>query len=259
MASVKSNGSTTKCDGCKKDVYAHEKIVLNCEIFHPGCVKCTVCKRNLTISNFAKGGDKWYCKTHYKAAFVSAGGKYPAKGKEPTWKDTIFKKPEAAPPPMRKTSAEIATNLAEKMGLLKKKPDPTWSSALVATVQHAIDNYSPEVLTRLKLMLLEQLERLRQELGKADVKLRKSLQALRKSIAEATTYESLAAVRVKVEALIIQVKDKITGKKKPKNRFFGLFSRARVDPGTQKNKKAVPKPKVSRKRASKTGNGLFGY
>jgi len=114
------------CFGCKKELYSHERMCLNEQVFHQGCAKCSVCSKKLTLQDFAVGGDVWYCKHHYKEAFARSGGKYPGQGtikKKPTWKETLEKMAEEA----EKTAAKIPATAtqASKPVAAASKPTPT--------------------------------------------------------------------------------------------------------------------------------------
>ena len=107
------------CFGCGKEVYSHEKMVLNNETFHrTGCAKCNVCSKSLNATNFAVGGKTWFCKVHYKEAFERSGGKYPGEEFSPkeSWKTTLLKLSEL------KVDTSVKTNRLSKQPILNQPP-----------------------------------------------------------------------------------------------------------------------------------------
>ena len=59
------------CVVCGTAVYQMEKCSLDHWVLHRRCVKCTICKRLLTVGNFVMAECKVYCKPHAKAVTVS--------------------------------------------------------------------------------------------------------------------------------------------------------------------------------------------
>lgn len=60
-----------KCVVCGRTVYQMEKCNLDSSVLHRQCVKCSVCKRLLTVGNFVIAESKVYCKPHGQALTVS--------------------------------------------------------------------------------------------------------------------------------------------------------------------------------------------
>ncbi|XP_078369100.1 uncharacterized protein LOC144653062 [Oculina patagonica] len=60
-----------KCVVCGRTVYQMEKCNFDSSVLHRQCVKCSVCKRLLTVGNFVIAESKVYCKPHGKAVTVS--------------------------------------------------------------------------------------------------------------------------------------------------------------------------------------------
>ena len=60
-----------KCVVCGTTVYQMEKCNFDNSVFHRKCIKCTVCKRLLTVGNFVVSESKVYCKPHGQAVIVS--------------------------------------------------------------------------------------------------------------------------------------------------------------------------------------------
>lgn len=60
-----------KCVVCARTVYQMEKCNLDSSVLHRQCVKCSVCKRLLTVGNFVIAESKVYCKPHGQALTVS--------------------------------------------------------------------------------------------------------------------------------------------------------------------------------------------
>lgn len=63
-----------KCSNCNRAVYANDpQVVLDGLSYHRACAKCTECKCQITIQNFAKSGTTLYCRTHYFKKFNEEG------------------------------------------------------------------------------------------------------------------------------------------------------------------------------------------
>lgn len=60
-----------KCAVCGTTVYHMEKCNFDNSVLHRQCIKCTVCKRPLTVGNFVIAESKVYCKPHAKTLTVS--------------------------------------------------------------------------------------------------------------------------------------------------------------------------------------------
>lgn len=65
------HGGVDKCVVCGTTVYQMEKCNFDSSVLHRQCIKCTVCKRLLTVGNFIISEDKVYCKPHAKTVTVS--------------------------------------------------------------------------------------------------------------------------------------------------------------------------------------------
>ena len=63
--------SSDKCVVCGRTVYQMEKCNFDSSVLHRQCVKCSVCKRLLTVGNFVITESKVYCKPHGQAISVS--------------------------------------------------------------------------------------------------------------------------------------------------------------------------------------------
>ena len=74
LSQVSSTGksvSSDKCVVCGRTVYQMEKCNFDRSVLHRQCVKCSVCKRLLTVGNFVVSESKVYCKPHGQAVSVS--------------------------------------------------------------------------------------------------------------------------------------------------------------------------------------------
>ena len=61
------------CSACQKICYPSEKIVINEKTLHKACFRCSHCKNQLTLSNFAVLEGIMYCKPHFKSLFKEKG------------------------------------------------------------------------------------------------------------------------------------------------------------------------------------------
>lgn len=61
------------CHGCQKQVYVTEKLVVDKTVWHKACFKCTDCKCQLSIRNYACLHGKFYCKPHFQYNFKLKG------------------------------------------------------------------------------------------------------------------------------------------------------------------------------------------
>lgn len=64
VSSIGKNVSSDKCVVCGTTVYQMEKCNFDSSVLHRQCVKCSVCKRLLTVGNFVITESKVYCKHH---------------------------------------------------------------------------------------------------------------------------------------------------------------------------------------------------
>lgn len=71
VSSTGKNVSSDKCVVCGTTVYQMEKCNFDSSVLHRRCVKCSVCKRLLTVGNFVITESKVYCKPHGQATSVS--------------------------------------------------------------------------------------------------------------------------------------------------------------------------------------------
>ena len=71
VSSTGKNASSDKCVVCGRTVYQMEKCNFDSSVLHRQCVKCSVCKRLLTVGNFVITESKVYCKPHAQAVSVS--------------------------------------------------------------------------------------------------------------------------------------------------------------------------------------------
>lgn len=55
---------TDNCVVCGSKVYQMEKFKVKDNIVHRSCIKCSVCKRLLSVGNFIMSQNKIYCKPH---------------------------------------------------------------------------------------------------------------------------------------------------------------------------------------------------
>ena len=66
-----------KCPVCTKSIYsADPSLCIADKKFHKACARCSTCKAQLTILNYATSGDRLLCKTHFKQEFSESGGLY---------------------------------------------------------------------------------------------------------------------------------------------------------------------------------------
>ena len=71
VSSIGKGVSSDKCVVCGRTVYQMEKCNFDRSVLHRQCVKCSVCKRLLTVGNFVINESKVYCKPHGQAMSVS--------------------------------------------------------------------------------------------------------------------------------------------------------------------------------------------
>ena len=62
---------TDICVVCGSKVYQMEKLKVKDNIIHRSCIKCSVCKRLLSVGNFIMSQNKIYCKPHEPHVAVS--------------------------------------------------------------------------------------------------------------------------------------------------------------------------------------------
>ena len=62
---------TDSCAVCGSKVYQMEKFKVKDNIVHRSCIKCSVCKRLLSVGNFIMSQNKIYCKPHEPHIAVS--------------------------------------------------------------------------------------------------------------------------------------------------------------------------------------------
>ena len=62
-----------ECTGCKKVVYVMEKLVVEKQIWHKDCFRCTACNNKCSAGNYASLHGKVYCKPHFKQLFSLKG------------------------------------------------------------------------------------------------------------------------------------------------------------------------------------------
>ena len=55
---------TDTCAVCGSKVYQMERFKVKDNIVHRSCIKCSVCKRLLSVGNFIMSQNKIYCKPH---------------------------------------------------------------------------------------------------------------------------------------------------------------------------------------------------
>ena len=58
------NLKTDSCAVCGAKVYQMERFKVKDDIVHRSCIKCSVCKRLLSVGNFIMSKNKIYCKPH---------------------------------------------------------------------------------------------------------------------------------------------------------------------------------------------------
>ncbi|EDR28646.1 hypothetical protein, conserved [Entamoeba dispar SAW760] len=61
------------CPVCGKKAYQMESIVIEGITMHKNCFRCSVCKKILNGSNFAKNHGIYYCKVHFQQMFKEKG------------------------------------------------------------------------------------------------------------------------------------------------------------------------------------------
>ena len=70
-------GGSKKCGACTKSIYPNDpSLSMGDKVYHKSCSKCSTCKGQLTIKNFATSGDRLLCKTHFMNEFHESGGVY---------------------------------------------------------------------------------------------------------------------------------------------------------------------------------------
>ncbi len=62
---------TDTCAVCGSKVYQMEKFKVKDNIVHRSCIKCSVCKRLLSVGNFIMSQNKIYCKPHEPSVAIS--------------------------------------------------------------------------------------------------------------------------------------------------------------------------------------------
>lgn len=79
-------GASEKCHECNKTVYLTEKIVVEDKeekrLYHKACLKCSHCKKTLSLGNYASMGGEFFCKPHFKQLFATKGNYDEGFGKE---------------------------------------------------------------------------------------------------------------------------------------------------------------------------------
>lgn len=103
-----------KCTACKKSVYQMDpQINLDGTIFHKACAKCSDCKCQITLTNFAKnslGNDcVLLCKTHQLSRFHTSGA-YMGAEKFKLKSERDIKSLEQQPPSLVLSANDIITN-----------------------------------------------------------------------------------------------------------------------------------------------------
>ncbi|WAR30594.1 PLI2B-like protein [Mya arenaria] len=78
MTSLPIQGGGEKCDICSKTVYAAERIEAGKRPFHKFCFKCSECKMQLKLENYAQADGILYCKKHYASCVVAKNTQDPA-------------------------------------------------------------------------------------------------------------------------------------------------------------------------------------
>eukprot|EP01113_Clastostelium_recurvatum_P011718 TRINITY_DN159_c0_g1_i5.p1 TRINITY_DN159_c0_g1~~TRINITY_DN159_c0_g1_i5.p1 ORF type:complete len:445 (-),score=132.05 TRINITY_DN159_c0_g1_i5:88-1317(-) len=80
------SSASEKCHECTKTVYLTEKIVIEDKedrrTYHKACLKCSHCKKVLSLGNYASMGGVYYCKPHFKQLFATKGNYDEGFGKE---------------------------------------------------------------------------------------------------------------------------------------------------------------------------------
>ena len=71
LSTTGSHMPQDKCVVCGRTVFQMEKCNFDSSVLHRQCIKCSVCKRLLTIGNFIVAESKVYCKPHGQAVSVS--------------------------------------------------------------------------------------------------------------------------------------------------------------------------------------------
>lgn len=59
---------SAKCKGCEKTVYYTERVQALDASWHPGCLKCQVCKTRLNLKNLQSYDSQPYCQSHVPKA-----------------------------------------------------------------------------------------------------------------------------------------------------------------------------------------------
>ena len=99
----------SKCPVCEKRVYAMEEIKIEGISMHKTCFRCSVCKRTLNGSNFAKNHGIYYCKVHFQQMFREKGNYDEGFGHQKhsaDWGKQTVKKEEPKPAPKAEPKVE---------------------------------------------------------------------------------------------------------------------------------------------------------
>ena len=121
------------CPVCTKKAYPMESIQIEGQTFHKSCFKCSVCKKTLNGSNFAKNHGVYYCKVHFQQMFKRKGNYDEGFGHEKASKNWEEHKNETAPAasapkeepkPVEKKPEPVPVKKEEPKPV-EKKPEPT--------------------------------------------------------------------------------------------------------------------------------------
>ncbi|OWF52791.1 LIM domain-containing protein WLIM2b-like [Mizuhopecten yessoensis] len=73
----KFGGGGEKCVICEKSVYANERIEAGGVAFHKFCFKCSECKMQLNLNNYAQDAKTLYCKNHFASCVTAKNTQAP--------------------------------------------------------------------------------------------------------------------------------------------------------------------------------------
>lgn len=70
---MNTSNTKSKCPKCEETVYPMDEAVIEGIKYHKSCLRCEVCKRIVTLGNYASLDGSLYCKPHFKQSFTLKG------------------------------------------------------------------------------------------------------------------------------------------------------------------------------------------
>eukprot|EP01107_Rhizomastix_libera_P016084 TRINITY_DN64_c0_g1_i2.p1 TRINITY_DN64_c0_g1~~TRINITY_DN64_c0_g1_i2.p1 ORF type:complete len:426 (-),score=175.11 TRINITY_DN64_c0_g1_i2:155-1411(-) len=146
-------GVREKCVVCDKAVYTLDKLVIEKDIFHKTCFRCTHCTKVLSLGNYAALGGKFYCKPHYTQLFKEKGNYDEGFGTEQhkkKWAPQVFGVPSDFNKPTTEEdksapAAAVASSPAVEKHVEAKSPAPAPVASPVVSSPAPVAVSSPAV------------------------------------------------------------------------------------------------------------------